>query len=206
LFAILQPFWLVGVEAVSPAGERLHWPSIGGMLVGMAGVALLMTPGSGGVTTQAMLGGFFLMQLGGLMWAIGSVEQRRTGTRVHPFVSGGVQQLATGIAFALPALLDGRHEEWNTKGLLAIAYLAVFGGIVGYSAFIYSMHYLPVALVSIYTYINPIVAIALGWWFYREPFGWRETVAMVVIFVGVAIVKLTTRRSVRPEEESVPIE
>ena len=156
-----------------------------------------MTPGSGGVTTQAMLGGFFLMQFGGLMWSIGSVEQRRMGTRVHPFVSGGVQQLATGIAFALPAVLDGRHEEWNTKGLLAIAYLAVFGGIVGYSAFIYSMHHLPVALVSIYTYINPIVAVALGWWFYREPFGWRETVAMVVIFAGVAIVKWTTRRSLR---------
>jgi drug/metabolite transporter (DMT)-like permease len=206
LFASLQPFWLVGVEALSPEGERLHWPSVGGMLVGMAGVALLMTPGSGGVSTQAMLGGFFLMQFGGLMWSIGSVEQRRMGTRVHPFVSGGVQQLATGIAFALPALLDGRHETWDTKGLLAITYLAVFGGIVGYSAFIYSMHHLPVALVSIYTYINPIVAVALGWRFYREPFGWRETVAMVVIFAGVAIVKLTTRRSLRPQEESVPIE
>ena len=59
LFASLQPFWLVGVEALSPEGERLHWPSIGGMLVGMAGVALLMTPGSGGVTARAMLGGFF---------------------------------------------------------------------------------------------------------------------------------------------------
>ena len=141
-----------------------------------------------------MLGGFFLMQFGGLMWSVGSIEQRRMGTRVHPFVSGGVQQLATGIAFALPAMLDGRHEEWNAKGLLAVGYLAVFGGIIGYSAFIYSMHHLPVALVSIYTYINPIVAVALGWWFYREPFGWRETVAMVVIFAGVPL-QGTMRRS-----------
>ncbi len=206
LFASLQPFWLVGVEALSPEGERLHWPSMGGMLVGMAGVALLMTPGSNGVSTHAMLGGFFLMQFGGLMWSIGSIEQRRMGGRTHPFVSGGVQQLATGIAFALPAFLDGRHETWDTKGMLAILYLAVFGGIVGYSAFIYSMHHLPVALVSIYTYINPMVAVALGWWFYREPFGWRETAAMAVIFTGVSIVKLTTRRSPRPQEQSVPIE
>jgi len=72
--------------------------------------------------------------------------------------------------------------------------------------FFYSMHHLPVALVSIYTYINPIVAVALGWWFYREPFGWRETAAMMVIFAGVAIVKLTTRHNLKPEEESVPIE
>jgi len=206
LFASLQPFWLVGVEALSPGGERLHWPSIGGMLVGMAGVALLMTPGSGGVSVHAMLGGFFLMQFGGFMWAIGSIRQRRMGSRIHPFVSGGVQQLATGIAFALPALLDQRHEVWNTKGVAAIVYLAVFGGIVGYSAFIYSMHHLPVALVSIYTYINPMVAVALGWWVYREPFGWHEMAAMVVIFAGVTIVKVTTRRSLKPEEESVPIE
>ena len=119
LFASLQPFWLVGVEALSPTGERLHWPSIGGMLVGLAGVALLMAPGSSGgqgVSTQAMLGGFFLMQLGGLLWSIGSIAQRRMGGRAHPFVSGGVQQLATGIAFAIPALLDGRHEMWNSKG------------------------------------------------------------------------------------------
>ena len=107
LFASLQPFWLVGVEALSPAGERLHPPSIGGMLVGMAGVALLMTPGSAGVSVYAMLVGFFLMQFGGLMWSIGSIEQRRMGTRVHPFVSGGVQQLATGIT--LPVGRDRQH-------------------------------------------------------------------------------------------------
>ena len=207
LFASLQPFWLVGVEALSPAGERLHWPSIGGMLVGLAGVALLMAPGSGQrISTQAMFGGFFLMQFGGLMWSVGSLAQRRMASRAHPFVSGGVQQLATGIAFAIPAMLDGRHETWNTKGILAILYLAVFGGIVGYSAFIYTMHHLPVALVSIYTYVNPMVAVALGWWVYREPFGWRETVAMIVIFAGVAIVKWTTSRSQRLAEPSVPIE
>ena len=208
LFASLQPFWLVGVEALSPNGERLHWPSIGGMLVGLAGVALLMTPGGGGhsVSTQAMLGGFFLMQFGGLMWSVGSIAQRRMESRAHPFVSGAVQQLATGIAFVIPALLDGRHETWNAKGMLAILYLAVFGGIVGYSAFIYSMHHLPVALVSIYTYVNPMVAVALGWWVYREPFGWRETAAMIVIFAGVAIVKWTTSRSQRLSEPSVPIE
>jgi len=208
LFASLQPFWLVGVEALSPSGERLHWPSIGGMLVGLAGVALLMTPGGGGhsVSTQAMLGGFFLMQFGGLMWSVGSIAQRRMESRAHPFVSGAVQQLATGIAFVIPALLDGRHETWNAKGMLAILYLAVFGGIVGYSAFIYTMHHLPVALVSIYTYVNPMVAVALGWWVYREPFGWRETVAMIVIFAGVAIVKWTTSRSQRLSEPSVPIE
>lgn len=206
LMVSLQPFWLVSVEALSPGGERLHWPSVGGMLVGLAGVALLLTPGgsaSQGVSSHALLGGFFLLQFGGLAWAAGSVWQRRLGGRAHPFVSGGVQQLATGIVFAIPALLEPRHATWTAKGTLAVLYLAVFGGIVGYSAFIYSMHHLRVALVSIYTYINPLVAVALGWWFYREPFGWRETFAMGIIFAGVAIVKWTTPCGMRIAETSV---
>jgi drug/metabolite transporter (DMT)-like permease len=213
-----QPFWMVGVEAWMPGGERLHLPSIWGMAVGLAGVALLIAPSlmNGGSLqgggSKAILGGFLLLQFGAMMWAWGSVAQRRLGGRTHPFVSGGIQQLATGLAFAIPAFLGPRHAIWDSKGIAAILYLAVFGGIVGYSAFIYSMHHLPVALVSIYTYINPIVAVALGWWFYREPFGWPEAVGMAIVFAGVALVKRASHTSAqRPqpppaEETSVPIE
>ena len=107
-----------------------------------------------------------------------------------PAVSGGVQQLATGLAVAVPALLvPGNFFHWTSRGVLAVLYLVTFGSIVGYSAYIYAMDKLPVSLVSVYNYINPVVAVALGWLFYREPFGWRETGAMAVIFAGVAIVK-----------------
>lgn len=212
LFASLQPFWLVSVEALTPGGERLHWPSIGGMLIGLTGVALLLLPGGSAVAVNqgagahTMLGGFLLLQFGALCWAMGSVGQRRLQGRAHPFVSGGVQQLATGIVYAIPALIEPGPAEWTTRGTLAVLYLAVFGGLVGYSAFLYAMLHLPVALMSIYTYINPLVAVALGWWFYREPFGWRETAAMLIIFAGVAIVKWTTARAPRAEEASVPVE
>ena len=69
----------------------------------------------------------------------------------------------------------------------------IFGSIVGYSSYIYALSNLPVAIVSIYNYINPVVAVFLGWLFYREPFGLREAVAMAVIFVGVATVKRYSR-------------
>ena len=206
-----QPFWMVGVEAWT-GGERLHLPSIWGMIVGLIGVVFLVVPSLANdkPASQAstFLGGFLLLQLGALMWSVGSVAQRRLSGRVHPFVSGGIQQLATGVAFGLPAVFGLRHAVWNVKGVEAILYLAMFGGIVGYSAFIFSMHHLPVALVSIYTYINPIVAVALGWWFYREPFGWRETIGMAIIFVGVALVKRASRGPLQPAdpESSVPIE
>ena len=77
--------------------------------------------------------------------------------------------------------------------MAALLYLVIFGSIVGYSSYMYALEKLPVALVSIYTYINPIVAVALGWLFYREPFGWREAAAMAIIFAGVAVVKRYTR-------------
>lgn len=203
LLVCTQPFWMVGVEAWMPGGERLHLPSITGMMVGLAGVALLTAPtliGSRttGGASSAFLAGVLLLQFGALMWALGSVAQRRLGGPTHPFVSGGIQQLATGLAFAIPAWLGPHHAVWDAKGIGAILYLAVFGGIVGYSSFIYSMHHLPVALVSIYTYINPVVAVALGWWFYREPFGWPEVVGMAVIFAGVAMVKRASGRRLRP--------
>jgi drug/metabolite transporter (DMT)-like permease len=78
---------------------------------------------------------------------------------------------------------------WDTKGVAALLYLTVFGSIVGYTSYVIALTRLPISIVSLYTYINPVVAAALGWLFYREPFGRREVLAMLVIFAGVAIVK-----------------
>jgi drug/metabolite transporter (DMT)-like permease len=77
-----------------------------------------------------------------------------------------------------------------------LLYLVTFGSIVGYSAFIYALQHLPIAIVSTYNYVNPVVAIFLGWLFYREPLGWREFAAMGIIFFGVAIVRWTTHKKI----------
>jgi drug/metabolite transporter (DMT)-like permease len=113
-------------------------------------------------------------------------------------VSGAVQQFATGLAFLpVAALLPEHPVHWNTRGVLATAYLVVFGSIVGYSAFIYILEHLPVPVVSTYTYVNPIVAVFLGWLFYREPFGTQELLAMLFVFTGVALVKYFSARTPR---------
>ena len=191
LILTISPFWMVGIEALVPGGERLHAPTIAGMLIGLAGAALLIAPGawSHGVDHN-LLKGFLVLQLGCLAWCGGSIAQRRQPSRAHPVVSGGVQQLAAGLVFVIPALLIKEGPvTWKIRGGGALVYLILFGSIVGYSAYIYAMDKLPVAVVTIYTYINPVVAVFLGWLIYREPFGAREAAAMVVIFVGVAVVK-----------------
>lgn len=194
LFLSVSPFWMVGVEALVPGGAKLHAPTIGGMLIGFAGAVLLASSaGQSGLGGPA-LAGFATLQLGSLGWSLGSILQRRQVNNTHPVVSGAVQQLATGLACALPALLTAHPAAASTRSLLAVLYLVVFGSIVGYSAYIYAMSELPVAVVSIYTYVNPVVAVSLGWLFYREPFGIREAIAMAIIFVGVAIVKRNAPR------------
>jgi drug/metabolite transporter (DMT)-like permease len=193
LFISISPFWMVGIEALVPGGEKLHAPTIGGMLIGFAGAAILVTRPTESGFGGPVLAGFLVLQFGALGWSLGSILQRRQQkATTHPVVSGGVQQLAAGVAFIVPALLGPWPAHLQARSVWALLYLVVFGSIVGYSAYIYTMSHLPVAVVSIYNYINPIVAVALGWFFYREPFGFREALAMVVIFAGVAIVKAST--------------
>jgi len=204
LFYTTAPFWMIGVEALIPGGDRLHGPTLIGMLVGLIGTVLLVAPSAMNEGFHGpMLRGFLLLQLGGAAWALGSILQRRHPTKAHPVVSGAVQQMATGLAYVLPALLTKPvPSAWSHRSIAAVLYLVAFGSIVGYSAYIFVLDRLPVSVISIYNYINPVVALFLGWWFYREHIGIREVIAMLIIFAGVALVKRYSRPSV---PEPVPV-
>jgi drug/metabolite transporter (DMT)-like permease len=206
LIVTISPFWMVGVEALLPGGARLHAPTIAGMAVGLAGAALLFTPDAGaGAIDHKLVIGFLLLQFGMAGWSFGSIIQRRKAGKAHPVVAGGVQQLAAGLAMIPVALASGNLTvHWSTRGVSAILYLITFGSLVGYSAFVYAMDKLPVAIVSVYPYVNAVVAVSLGWLFYREPFGWRETGAMLVIFAGVAVVKRYSQTPAAPRPHPNP--
>lgn len=189
LVLTMTPFWMVGVEALFPGGERLHVPTLGGMMIGLAGAALLFTPG-GGSHPAALLGGFLLLQFCMAGWSFGSILQRRRPGKAHPVVVAGVQMLTNGLTAGVCALVIPEHPiRWETRSVVAIIYLILFGSVVGYAAYVYALDRLSVAMASVYTYVNVVVAMALGWLVYREPFGWRETTAMLVIFAGVGAVK-----------------
>jgi drug/metabolite transporter (DMT)-like permease len=196
LFITTGPFWMVGIEHLLPGGERLHLPTLAGIAVGFSGALVLVAPAAfGSPLGPELVKGFIVLQLGSLCWVTGSLLYRRYPTRAHPVVSGAVQQLATGLAFAGPALLVREQPvEWAGRGVIALLYLVVFGSIVGYSSYVYALDKLPVAIVSTYTYVNPVVAVFLGWLFYREPFGLREAAAMALIFLGVALVQYWAKR------------
>lgn len=195
LMITIGPFWMLGLDAMLPPRTRLHLPTILGLAVGMAGAALLVGPGAfeGGLGSH-LVKGFLVLQFGCFGWSLGSLLQRRQATEAHPIVSGAIQQLATGLAFIPIAWLVGGPIHLSGRGIGATAYLIIFGSIVGYSSYVYALEHLSVAVLSIYNYINPVVAVILGWMVYREPFGSRELMAMIIIFAGVAMVKRAESR------------
>jgi drug/metabolite transporter (DMT)-like permease len=203
LIVTISPFWMVGVEALLPGGEGLHAPTMGGMAIGLAGAALLFTPDAGvhGIDNN-LIYGFLLLQLGMAGWSFGSIFQKRHAGKAHPVVAGGVQQLAAGLAL-MPFVLaiPQAPVHWSVRGVLAFTYLITFGSLVGYSAYVYAIDRLPVAIVSIYPYVNAVVAVALGWLFYREPFGRPQMLAMLIIFAGVALVKKYAQKPARSTHE-----
>lgn len=199
LFITISPFWLVGLESLMPGGEKLHAPTIAGMVVGFLGTALLVTSNSGGASGGfSLLAGFAITQFGVASWCSGSILQKRHPGKASPWMSLGIQQLAAGVAFVPIALLSPSQPiHWSARGVGAVLYLVVFGSWVGYTAYIYGLRRIPVAIFSTYSYVNCVVAVALGWLVYREPFGLKETVAMLIIFTGVGIVKWQTSKSKR---------
>ncbi len=191
LFITTTPFWMIGMESIIPGGDRLRGATILGMLVGMGGAILLVAPNAiqHGLSGP-VLKGFLILQFGCCGWAFGSILQRRHQAKAHPVVSGAVQQLATGLIFLAPALFTKTQPiPWTGRSIGAVLYLITFGSVIGYSAYVYALDKIPVSVVSIYSYVNPIVALILGWLFYREPVGSREIAAMLIIFAGVALVK-----------------
>ena len=200
LYITTSPLWLVGLDALIPGGEHLRRRTVAAMLVGFVGTALLVFPKNlHEGFSAANVKGFLILQVGNIAWGLGALLFRRRTTVAHPFVSGAVQQFVSGLlTLALTLLIPQPAIDWSMRGILAVLYLVTFGSIVGYSAYIYVLDKLPVSIVSLYTYVNPVVAVTLGWIFYREPFGVRELTAMLIIFLGVYLVKRSQARPVKP--------
>ena len=194
LFIATQPFWMVLAQwALSAGSLRPHGATLRGLLVGIVGVAVLVAPQAvkEGWKGETFLG-FLLLQLACAGWVVGALMQKKLDISAHPVVAGAVQQFATGIFFFVPAVLfEHTPHPTSWRPIVGMAYLITFGAMIGYSAFVYAMDRLPAPIVSVYTFVNPVVAVFLGWLFFRERFGIRELCAMLLIFAGIAVVKFS---------------
>ena len=192
LLVATGPFWVAWLEATRRGGERVGRLGIAGMLIGFAGLALLVGPDLFGASLSGhYLLGVLLLQVGCFSWSAGSVYAKRHPTGVAPLMGASVQMLFAGVVLTLVGTFAGEWGEirLSVRSAAALAYLVVFGSIVAYGSFIYAMQKLPLSIVSTHSYINPVIAVLLGWMLLGEPLGWRVPVAAAVILGGVALVK-----------------
>jgi drug/metabolite transporter (DMT)-like permease len=191
------PFWMTGIERLA-GGERLNARTLIGFVVGFAGIVVLIWPdlfhgGSGGLTFTL---GIVLAQLACFGWSIGSSLSKRYTPHGSALSASAVQQVCGGLATLAVGTAVG---EWNAislngRSLAAEVYLIVFGSLGAYSAYVYALQHLPVSTVSLYAYINPIIAVILGTLIANEPFGPRVVVAAAMVLAGIAVVRAGTRK------------
>jgi drug/metabolite transporter (DMT)-like permease len=185
------PFWMVAVERFMPNGEPLTKRRMVGLIVGFGGIVLLVWPEVQLAQGGAFLAGLASLQLAGVGWAIGSAYARRRNVAENVLAAAAIQMLFAGVALAALGTLRGEWSMVSFSGRTAgaLAYLILVGSMIGYTAYVFALKHLPVATVSLYAYINPIIAVALGTIVLNEPFSARIVLAGVIVFSGVALVR-----------------
>lgn len=188
-----SPFWMAAVEAVLPDGEPLRPKLVAGLLIGFSGILVLVWPD---LTLDAgshrgFLMGVIALQIAAFGWSLGSAYSRRHGRSDNVLGTTACQMLAGGLMMVAVGTIRG---EWGvlyftSRTAVALAYLATVGAIGGYVAYTYALRHLPVSFVSLYAYINPVIAVALGVLFLGEPFDRRMAAAAALVLAGVAVVR-----------------
>jgi drug/metabolite transporter (DMT)-like permease len=193
------PFWMTGLEAAL-GGERLSLQGVVGLLLGFFGILLLVWPEltAGGELGQQFLVGVIALQIADIGWALGSSYSKRHAREENALGASAVQMIFGGIIMLAAALVRGEFAvltfTWRTAA--AELYLVVFGSLIGYSAYLYALKHLPVSTVSLYAFVNPVIAVVLGTLLLAEPFGWRVVVASAFVFAGIAVVRFRGRAGV----------
>jgi drug/metabolite transporter (DMT)-like permease len=193
------PFWMVGIDALMPTGERLTLARTIGLLVGFTGIVVLVWPElEVGESGHRFLAGVVSAQVACVGWAIGSIYARHRGhgeakdenvlaTAAFEMLFGGLALLIAGLALG-----EARSMAFNPRTTTALTYLIFVGAIGGFTAYAYALKYLPVATVSLYAYVNPIIAVVLGTLVLSEPFSPRMLIAALVVLAGMALVRKTS--------------
>lgn len=186
------PFWSALLERMLPSGERFSTRALIGLAIGFSGIVILVWPemSQGGAGGRAFVGGVIAIQLACIGWVIGTSYARRHELGNDPFPSTALQMVFSGVMLLSAATVHGDWAElsFTPRTLAAMAYLSVAGSLVAYSAYIYAIQHLRLSLVSLYAYINPIIAVALGTVLLREPLSPRILLAALLVLAGTWIV------------------
>ena len=197
------PLWMVLLEWLWHRGPRPTVGIVSGLVVGFIGLGFLVAPGKLGDARHIDALGAGALLLAGFLWASGSLYARRAPLPSSQLLAAGMEMLAGG---ALLLLTGGATGEWFhfdparvvTHSIVAWVYLTVFGSLVGFTAYVWLLKATTAARASTYAYVNPVVAVVLGWAFAGEPITPRVLLAAAAIILAVVII--VTRAAEAPVE------
>jgi drug/metabolite transporter (DMT)-like permease len=190
------PIWMALLDRVF-FGKRLRTSAYFGFALGFVGLAFLIDPFGEGHVDRV---GAVVIVLGALCWSAGSLYSRGAALPKRPLVSAGLGSICGGILLFVAAVLGGElgEAEWSAQSLLAVVYLVVVGSLVGFTAYVWLLRAAPVSLVATYAYVNPIVAVFLGWLLLDESITLQMGVAGAAILVAVALILRASGAAVEP--------
>src|SRR5262245_33827931 len=188
------PLWMALLELVWPWGDRLRWQGWLGLALGLVGVGLLM-PSAHGLADFFSEPGRFLVLGSAFSWVVGSFLLRhRRRSHVPRLLAAAYQMVLGGLAMSLLGTGLGEWQQitpdkFTPAAVYAYFHLLVFGSLVGYLAYLWLLDHVPAALAGSYAYVNPVIAVFLGWWLEKEELTWHMLFGMAVILASVFLVR-----------------
>jgi drug/metabolite transporter (DMT)-like permease len=200
LIVAITPLWVMILDWLFYR-ERLSARGLFGIGLGIVGIAVLLWPqlATGGAVGRRELVGATSLLFGSACWALGSVLSRHWKLEVDPLVASGYEMTFSGAFNTLLALLFGEfaRSAWAPRSVGAVAYLIVFGSWIGFSAYIWLLGHVPTSKVATYAYVNPVIAVFLGWLVLRERVDVFVLAGAAIIVAAVALVNSASIKGVR---------
>jgi drug/metabolite transporter (DMT)-like permease len=203
LIVAIIPLWVALLDRVF-FGRRLSASALVGLVVGFGGVALLLQPGGGADVFAALV-----LVVTTSAWAAGSLYARGAPLPESPLLAAAMQMLTAGIFLGVTGLVAGEAgrvnaDSFSAKPVIAFVYLVIFGSLVAFSAYAWLLKNVRISTVSTYAFVNPVVAVALGTIFLREPIGWTTVIAGASIVVAVVLIVTARTPAPKPAAEQLP--
>jgi drug/metabolite transporter (DMT)-like permease len=198
------PLWMALFDRVA-CGQQLTRTTVVGLAVGFGGVALLAWPSG---PSHIDIEGAIALLVSGAAWAAGSLYSRRAPLPRRPFVSAGMQMLAGGVMLAVVAAATGEAtsvHNVSSESILALVYLITIGSWLAFTAYTWLLRTTRTSLVSTYAYVNPVVAVFLGWAVESEPVSARTVLAGLVVLAAVALIVTPPKGEQATEPAPVPV-
>lgn len=188
----VMPIWTILINVIINKDENPNWIIIIGLATGLTGVVVIFSEHLTEFSNPNYLTGIVITFLANICWAIGSIWIKKKNHDTNPFLGSGLQMVFGGLLLIPLSLFFDDYAEINMTSdvIYALVYMSVIGSIGAYACYAYAIKKLPMTLVSLYAYINPIVAVILGWLVLAEKLNFRIGLAILITVAGIYIVNL----------------